>query len=399
VRAAFIAAVVLAVIAGAPAQAAPPGSVSGMVRGLPAPTARIFAGARAIDRVTGRVVATTVLGPTSRRYRLTLPPGRYLVAVDALGRPGGNVSRIGHTVRIRTRRTARHDVTARVAQTVPVVGVDEINLTPEPGVPTETLKLRALAINQAFQAFSPKGIKVVDDSAQVVAAIKTEEKLAKDGRSDTPFVAHPLQPTVRLGGSGTLHADGTVSLDPTLVRPDGTVVATRSFSGAPTSLDAFGQFLTDATSSFAAENAERIQQGESEPARGPGIHVVVISHMESWGGQPHGELTITPPGTPWTDPTARIAFDGTVPLGSTIHAEAHPTDAETYFAGWSTTHCGNDRAVDAGNYNPTWDCTVGPENALDQFTVNVIPEFDKCPPPGTYVFGPARTCPGVIPEG
>jgi hypothetical protein len=392
VRAPFALALILAASLASPPEAgASAGHVQGSVRGLPSPGARVFAAARAIDRVTGRVVASTVLGPSARRYRLAVPAGRYFVAVDAARRPGGNVSRLGRSVRVRARRTTRLGVTVRAAQDVPVVGVDEINLT----TASQTLKLRALAINQAFKAFSPKGIKVVDDSAQIVAAMKTEEKLAREGRSDTPFVAHPLKPTVRLGGSGTVNPDGTVSLELKLVKPDGTLVAIKSFTAKPASADDLGQFLTGATSSFAAENAGPI--AEPQPAPAAGIHVAILTHQESWGGQPHGTLTITPPGVTITDPTGQV-IEVVAPFGSTIHAEAHPTDARTFFAGWSTSQCGISPGNDAGNYNPTWDCTVGHENALDVFEVNIVPEFDTCPAPGTYVFGAGpATCPGVIP--
>jgi hypothetical protein len=376
--------------------AAPAGRLQGVVRGLPPHNTRIFATARAVDRVTSRVVAATVLSNASRRYRLTPPLGRYLVAVDGLGAPGGAVSRISRTVRVRSRHTARKDLTARAAQAAaPVVGIDEVNLTSEAGLAQQTLKLRALVIAEAFREFSPKGIKVVDDSAQVVAAIQQEEKLAKEGRSDTPFVAHPLKPTVRLGGSGTLRADGTVDLELKLVRPDGTLVASKSFSGKPTSMDGFGAFIKDAASSFAADNVGHVQ--ENPPTAGPGIHVVIGTHMDGVPGG--GTLTITPPGRTFTDPSGQVAFDGSLPLGSTIHAEAKPADAHTYFAGWSTSQCGETQQPNPGDYTPTWDCTVGQENASDMFSVNFVPEFDDCPPPGTYVFGPGATCPGVIPAG
>src|SRR3954463_3329035 len=385
---------ILAPVAGAQA-AAPSGRLQGVVRGLPPPNTRIFASARAIDRVTSRVVAATVLSNASRRYRLTPPVGRYLVAVDGLSAPGGAVNRVSRTVRVRSRHTAREDLTARAAgAAAPVVGIDEVNLTTEPGLPKETLPLRALVIAEAFREFSPKGIKVVDDSAQVAAAIRKEEQLAKDGRSDTPFAAHLLKPTVRLGGSGTLRADGTVDLELKLVRPDGTRVATKSFSGKPTSMDGFGAFLKDAASSFAADSVGQVQ--ESAPTRGPGIHVVIGTHMD--GAPGGGSLTITPPGETSSDPSGRLAFDGTLPLGSKVHAEAKPA-AGFFFAGWSTSECGASARPDQADYNPTWDCTVGQENGSALFDINVVPEFDNCAPPGTYVFGPGATCPGVIPAG
>src|SRR5881398_2032754 len=93
--------------------AAPAGRLQGVVRGLPPRKTRIFASARAVDRVTSRVVAATLLANASARYRLTPPAGRYLLAVDGLGAPGGAVSRISRTVRVRSRHTARKDLTAR----------------------------------------------------------------------------------------------------------------------------------------------------------------------------------------------------------------------------------------------------------------------------------------------
>src|SRR4051794_4447900 len=84
--------------------AAPAGRLQGVVRGLPPRNTRIFAPVRAIARVPSRVVAATVLPPASRRYRLTPPAGRYLIAVDGLGSSGGSVSRISRTVRVRSRR-------------------------------------------------------------------------------------------------------------------------------------------------------------------------------------------------------------------------------------------------------------------------------------------------------
>ena len=383
-RAAFAAAIVLAGLSVVPAQAAT-GRLQGTARGLPPAGTRFFAAVRAIDRVTGRVAASTALPGSGRRYRLAVPPGRYVVAVGAAARSGRNVNRIGRSVRVSGRRTARAAQAAGA-----VVGVDEIDLV----AGARTLKLRALAINQAFKAFSGKGIKVVDDSAQVAAAMRTEEKLAREGRSDTPFVAHPLKPTVRLGGGGTLNPDGTVSLELKLVAPDGTLVATKTFSAKPGSADAFGEFLAEATANFAAESVQRV--GDTDPVQGPGIRVNLVARQESWGGQPHGSLTVTPPGVTVTDLTPRNPIFK-APLGSTIHAEAHPTDGQSYFAGWSGSQCGTERPD--WTDEPTWDCTVGYENALDWFEVTVVAEFDQCPPPGTYVFGPARTCPGVIPEG
>ena len=385
------AAIVIAALLVAPARAASPsGHLQGRVRGLPAQGARVFAAARAIDRDTGRVAASTALSGGSRRYRLTVPPGRYFVAVNAASRSGGNFSRLARSVRVRARRTARRDVTARAAQAALVVGVDEINLTSG----GKTLKLRAYAINQAFKAFSAQGIKVVDDSAQVAAAMRTEEQLAREGRSDTPFVAHPLKPTVRLAGGGTVGPNGAVTLELKLVRPDGTLVATKTFSGQPGSRDVFGEFLAEAAANL---EAERVQHaGDDDPQRGTGSLVNMVARQESWGNEPHGSLTVTPPGLTVTDliPHNPI-FDA--PLGSTIHAEAHPTDGQSYFAGWEGSQCGIERPD--WTEAPTWDCTVGYENALDWFVVMVVAHFDKCPPPGTFVFGPARTCPGVIPEG
>src|SRR6476469_5539459 len=124
-----------------PAQAAAAaGRLHGIVRGLPQHDKRVFATARVIDRVTSRVVAATELSNASRRYRLTPPPGRYLVAVDALGLPAGAMSRISRTVRVRSRHTASKDFTARAARAAaaPVVGIDQINLTTGAGLPPLT---------------------------------------------------------------------------------------------------------------------------------------------------------------------------------------------------------------------------------------------------------------------
>ena len=407
-RVLFAAAVLLTGISAAPSQAAP-GHVQGTVRGLPAQGARVFAAVRAVDRVTGRVVASTTLRRSKRRYRLKTAPGHYFVAVDALALPGGNVSRMGRSVRVRGRRTARHNVTARATQAArAVVGVDEINLTTAPGLAPETAKLRALAINQAFKAFSRKGIRVVDDSAQVVAAQRVEEKLAREGRSDSTFVAHPLEPTVRLAGGGVIHADGSVSLELKLVRPDGTLVAIKSFGTKPTSFDAFGKFLTDATSSFAAENADAVKTTAAEglpvaapdrelgPAPAGSSNVAITAAVDTTDHQPHGVLKVTPPGRTYSELSeAGLVFEGPLPLGSTIRAEATPADG-WYFGGWGAS-CGITGGITENEYDPTWECAVGPPDGRGRFVVTISIGFYKCPPPGTLVIGGgAVTCPGVI---
>jgi Divergent InlB B-repeat domain len=132
-------------------------------------------------------------------------------------------------------------------------------------------------------------------------------------------------------------------------------------------------------------------------SRTVGVHVWLMTLLGP------GSITLAPPGTTYSisQPQSPIQFSLFEPLGTTLTLTATPR-AGYYFDGWeSGSECGTDQNFPSDK-NP-YTCTVN-QNTLttvqpDTFRVQMSAVFEKCPPPGTFVFNPPATevaaCPGL----
>lgn len=397
--AASVALILTAACAPPATAAAPPATLTGHVSKLPAPSARVFATARAVVARTGQVVAVQDLGAASR-YRLRVGSGRFVVVAAADGRDGRLARVVSRLLTARRGHTARKNLKARAsAAGGPVVTIGDIRLTPQPGVRGPTLLLRDRIITDLFGPLTARGVRIVDLSAAVVAALKREQKLSDDGRSDVRYTYSPLEPQFEITGTGLAGPGGALSLQLDLKNiATGQVVSTKTVSGTGGNVagliaDAAGGLLADADTGPALD---ALPPPACPPdCAGTGKVVVDIGITFLFPGTPgSGTVSVTPPGRTFAPADLQnTTLESVVPDGTTITLVGIP-GAGSYFVGWqSGSECGGYGYEPPGD---TYNCTVT-DPGSGRFAINVGADFALCPPPGTFVFNAPleAVCPGV----
>jgi hypothetical protein len=392
-RRTWVAAAALAALLALPAPAANDATVTGRVRDLPPPGATVFANVRAVTVTGGEIEAVQRLR-AGARYHLTVAPGRYVLAAGALRSDGRVLRAASGLVAARRGRTAQRDVRARTAASAnSIVTVDEVDLAPAEAGAGPTLRLRDLITAEVFGPLSAHGVRFVDQSPKVVAALRREERLSLEGRNDTAVRFRPLKPRFAIGGGGVGAADGSTDLALELRDlTTGQVVARRTATAPP---GALGQAIRELTADFASAAAEAI---EAAPPAATAGDVLVSLAVTFTSSPPGGRVTATPPGRTWTEnDRTGTSYEFRASDGTAIAFTA-VADAGFYFDGWSGgSRCGTNPIF---GYEHSITCTVRdpvPGPGDEPFEVEVGPSFPRCPPPGTLAAGSPNVvvCPGV----
>lgn len=362
--------------------ASPSSTLSGRVPNLPPRRRQYYASVRAVEVDSAQVRAVASL-QRSPAFRLRVPRGAYVLVAAAAGR-GRPYRAISRLIVVGGSASARARATPAAAG--PVIAIGGVTLGASPGSRLPSLNLQPAILNDVYGPLSAHGFRFVDESPGVVAALKREQELSDQGRTDVPVNYQPLKAQYRITGRGTATKDGKVSLVLDLVdTATGMTIAQRGASGRAKDLD---RVISDA----ADQLAQAADEARTPPPETSEVPVrLIVAFIQ--GGNPPGEgmVSASPPGQTYSETTTH---DFQAAMGTAVTLEATPASG-SYFGGWeSGSECGQ---TDFSNQDPSYTCTVGEPGPTGRFLINAGANFARCPPPGTYVFGSpgAAVCPGV----
>ncbi len=212
---------------------------------LPRASKRLVETLRAVNAATGAVAA---MSAAAAHRSVSLGGGVYILVADAAGYRLGShlVGTAGVVTRSRQRVSARiglaryyqaTDVTDRpravsaAGQDVSVLTAQGVTITGAPGSGQPPINLDGALNGYLFQALHGDGVKVVDQTPQVLVAVATEQALSAAGRLGTRFTYNPLAPNHFVRGEGTITPNGRVNLELKLDDASGAIVAIVHVSG------------------------------------------------------------------------------------------------------------------------------------------------------------------------
>lgn len=226
-RLTITACVALLGFASAPAGAPAAGSaLTGRLTGFPEPSKQVLVYVEAVSLRSGTVAAVTV--PAGGRYTMAVPRGPYLVVARASDvRTGQEVSKTSPAILVgSSRRTVNllarsaSDPSARAAATGgATVGIGQIPVSVSTPGYAPTGHAEDAIINGLLPSCQSRGAKLIDQTPVVRNAIKTEQQLSDEGRTEVRFQLQPLKPDLVLDGGINIDANGKPVADFKLVDP------------------------------------------------------------------------------------------------------------------------------------------------------------------------------------
>lgn len=190
----------------APAAHARTGTLTGSIGKVPENTA--VAAVEAVDP-HGRIGAVTTPS-ASGRFRLSVPPGTYVVASSAAGDEASSSSFTRPRPVRAGKRTGVHGKLKPDSRPAPaahallpkgaVLTVTGLGLTDNRVSPPALTDLRELLLEDLFGACTSAGYVFVDTSPQFVEFAQQETALSASGRLALPYEYHPLRPQYEIFG-------------------------------------------------------------------------------------------------------------------------------------------------------------------------------------------------------